>query len=260
MKTYDENYLFWPKLKYQENLESNNISKIPKIIHQLWLGNKEPPMNLIQSWKRLNPSWKHILWTEDRLKYWNFINKKQIDDMEELNGKCDIIRYEILYNLGGFFIDCDTICLKPLDSKLFNYECMSVFENEKQRGGLVACGFMATEPKCKLIKHCMDELKISKSPAWWYLGPAYFTHIIKKYNYPIKLFPSWYFIPRHYTGEVYQGKDTIYCDHLWGSTFKTYDYINEIDSSLIDKLRTQQFDKIKKKMNLCRRSNILNYM
>lgn len=255
MKEYDPNFLSWPII----DLKSKSGS-IPKIIHQLWIG-PNAPLNLIKTWKNKNPSWTHILWTEEKLKNWKFKNQKQIDEMKELNGKCDIMRYEILYQMGGFFVDADTIALKPLPKKLFQYNCMSVFENEHNRGGLVACGFMAAEPKCELLKYCIDELTTSMGPAWWTVGPAYFTEIIQKYEYPIKILPSHNFIPQHYTGWRYSENEDVYCDHLWGVThplgyerFKS----TKTNSDLIDELKIQRRQKLLQSGNNCRRLSILN--
>ena len=40
--------------------------------------------------------------------------------MEEINGKADIIRWEILYEYGGVFVDADSICIEPIDDHLIN--------------------------------------------------------------------------------------------------------------------------------------------
>lgn len=216
MINYDPKYLYWPKFE----TKAKKISKkLPKIIHQMWIGGN-PPMNLIETWKNRNPDWTHILWTEENLKQWTFKNQDKIESMSELNGKCDIMRYEILHRMGGFFADADTVCLNSLDDEIFQYDCTSVFECEKHRGGLVACGFMSAQPNCKLLELCINELEKAKSPAWWYVGPAFFTHMIKKHKYPIQIHPSYYFIPRHYTGTFYTGSEKVYCDHLWGVTYK----------------------------------------
>lgn len=252
MPSYDPNYLFWPI--FQPKIQSSSM--IPKIIHQLWLG-PNPPTNLMETWKKLNPDWAYILWTEENLKNWAFKNKKYIDEMIEPNGKCDIMRYEILYHMGGFFIDADTICIQPLDDRLFQYECISVFESEKHRGGLIACGFMAARPGCKLLKLCIENLAAANSPAWWYVGPAYFTHIVQKYKYPIKIHPSHYFIPKHYEGKMYTGDDAVFCDHLWGNTFGDYERFTHIQPLKIQEPKSRQHQpKIPGNRTLCRRLGI----
>ena len=34
----------------------------------------------------------------------------------------------------------------------------------------------------------------------------------------MNVYPSHYFIPRHYTGLQYEGNDKIYAEQYWGST------------------------------------------
>src|SRR3989337_1458592 len=106
---------------------------IPKIIHQLWIGLKQPPVILMDTWKRLNPEWDYIFWDEKTLGHHfnnGLQNQKQYDEMEELCGKCDIARVEILNAFGGFFIDADSVCLHPLDDYLLVNDSFSCYENE----------------------------------------------------------------------------------------------------------------------------------
>ena len=42
--------------------------RIPKIIHQMWIGPHEMPKDMIQTWIDKNPDWEHILWTEEEIK------------------------------------------------------------------------------------------------------------------------------------------------------------------------------------------------
>ena len=198
---------------------------IPKIIHQLWVGPRPRPQRLLDTWKNAHPDWEYVLWTEENLKDFRFKNQKQIDAMPEWNGKADIMRYEILDRFGGVFMDADSECLNPLDPFFLNNDSFSVYENEKQRGGLIACGIMGAVPNCLLMKLCVDELsKIEvKSPAWWYCGPVFFTWVIQTHNYPIHVYPSHYFLPNHYTGECYAGTDKIYALHKWGTTTNNYE-------------------------------------
>ena len=255
LKNYNPEQLFWPMIESKPK----HSQMIPKIIHQMWLGD-DPPMNLIETWQNMNPDWHHILWTEKKLKQWKFRNQDKIDLMVEPNGRCDIMRYEILHRMGGFFVDADTACIQPLDDELFNYDCVSVFEGEAQRGGLIACGFMAAQPGCKLMQFCIEEMEKVASPAWWYVGPAYFTHIVQKYEYPIKIYPSYYFIPKHYLGPMYKGRGPVYCDHFWGVTHKEgYERFKKliIEPTQAEKLKAQPYLPGLQIRGTCRRKGIL---
>ena len=40
------------------------------------------------------------------------------DEIEEIVGKVDIMRWELLYRYGGIFIDADSICIESIDDVL----------------------------------------------------------------------------------------------------------------------------------------------
>lgn len=211
---------------------------IPKIIHQMWIGDRTPPEQEMYSWKKSNPAWKYILWNEEKLSQHfpnGLLNQEQYENMPELNGKCDIAKYEILHKFGGVFFDADSICLRPLDDELLDNDSFSCYENESLRGGLIASGFLGTTKKNDLMNELskrIHKLNVkkkwweSKTSAWKKVGPRFFTSVVNDLNYTdLKIYPSYYFIPKHYTGKQYTGPFKPYCDHLWGSTPKSgYEY------------------------------------
>ena len=80
---------------------------IPKIIHQIWIGNNnKPPIKLMNSWKQKHPDFEYIFWTEDEIIKRKLILQcqKKYDIINEIVGKVDILRLEILYNYGGIYI------------------------------------------------------------------------------------------------------------------------------------------------------------
>lgn len=181
MIDYDPKYVwpvFRPKTTYQPVM--------PKIIHQIWLGDNAPT-DLINVWKEKHPLWTHILWTENNLKKWKFHNQDKLDLMPEPSGKCDIIRYEILYHMGGVIIDANFPCIEPISENLIQYDCTSILDDES---GLLSANFLASQPRCELMRLCIEEMQKVASPAWWYVGSAYLTYTAQKHNYPIKVFPE----------------------------------------------------------------------
>ena len=203
---------------------------IPKILHQFWIGDKPAPISLINTWKDRHPDWTHIFWNEEKLAKefpHGLVNQKQYDIMPELNGKCDIARYEILYRYGGFFIDADTVCINPIDIHLLQNDSFSCYENEFERGSLIAAGYLATTKHNELMKHLISDLGnltekdllIGDVTAWITVGPDFLTRTVHKYGYNnLCVYPSHYFIPKHYTGREYLGPGKVYCTQHWGST------------------------------------------
>lgn len=211
---------------------------IPKIIHQLWIGDNPAPLTFMNTWKEKNPDFEYIHWNEKEIE-----NRKlrlecvdRIAEMEEINGKADIIRWEILYEYGGVFLDADSICIEQIDDILMSAEYFAGWEHEKLRPGLIATGTMGFPPKHPLIKEAIEWIKQNcvsvrktQKRAWITVGPGLLTRIYntKKYK-KMTIFPSYSFLPIHCTGEEYKGHGKIYAYQEWGSTKQNYDIMNSI--------------------------------
>jgi GT2 family glycosyltransferase len=212
---------------------------IPKIIHQLWIGTKPAPINLMNTWKNKNPDFEYIFWNEDEILKRNVVFKCQekIDDIEEINGKADIMRWEILYEYGGIFIDADSICIEPIGQELLNKECFSGWEQEEIRTGLIATGTMGFPKEHPLVEKAIEwilnnEVSQNKSSmfAWQSVGPGLLTRMYNTGEFnDLHIFPSYYFLPIHYTGIEYTGHQKVYAYQEWGSTKKNYDIMNDMD-------------------------------
>jgi len=214
--------------------------KIPKIIHQLWIGDKPPPSTMMKTWKDKHPDFEYILWNEDEFARRNFVSNcsEQIELIREINGKADIYRWEILYQYGGIFVDADSICIESLDPDIFLTKTgFAAFENEIERGNLIATvgmGFVPQHPLCgDIIKwiHTSSEATtyISNFKAWYSVGPALITRFLETGKYPdFTVFPSHFFLPHHFTGATYDGHKRVYAYQEWGTTKNNYDIINTI--------------------------------
>lgn len=200
-------------------------NKIPKIIHQIWFGDvKKRPSEMMKTWQEKNPTWEYKIWTENNI--FELKNKKQYELATEYSGKADIARYEILYNHGGFYIDADSVCLKPLEDWLLDNDSFACYESETVVPGLIANGYLASCQHNVLMKLLMDEISkvTSFTPAWMTTGPLLLTNSVRKYSYnSLKIYPSHYFIPKHCRGTTrYSGSDHVFAEQYWGSSFNLY--------------------------------------
>ena len=151
--------------------------------------------------------------------------------MKEWCGKADIMRYEILHHHGGFFIDADAICLRPLGNELLNNDSFCCYENEILRPGLLANGYLGASEGNTLMDELVKEIaqrNMSSGMAWQVTGPQLLTDIVARLYYQnLHVYPSGLFIPRHYTG--YPGlncKKKPYAAQQWGSTLNAYSPIS----------------------------------
>lgn len=236
---------------------------IPKILHQIWIGPLSPPTKMMNTWKDKNPEFEYIFWneTEIDLRNMTFRCQKQIDDMPEYNGKADIMRWEILNKYGGYFVDADSICIESFDDYFINRLGFATFENETVRKGLIATGtmgFISNHHLCEDIIEwilCEDAVEILKQArAWAAVGPGLLTRFLQTGKYPdFTVYPSYCFLPIHFTGNYYSGHKKVYAYQAWGTANDSYNKMDNIElpthlrepkfwvSVLIPSYNTKQF-------------------
>lgn len=106
----------------------------PKIIHQIWYqGVDKIPQNLQNNSNKiinLHKNWKYMIWDNNSIKKY-FKNNHRIlttyNKLKYLHQKVDFMKYCILYNFGGVYMDMDINALKSLDQlvkQYENYECI----------------------------------------------------------------------------------------------------------------------------------------
>jgi len=209
---------------------------IPKIIHQLWIGPKPCPINLMNTWKDKHPDYEYILWTESEIEKRGitFVCSRQIEMIHEINGKADIMRWELLYKYGGVFVDADSICIEPLDDFFMKKKAFATYENENVRAGLIATGTMGFIPQYPLCRDIINWINsddstdnIKKFRAWYSVGPALLTRYLDSGKYrDFSVFPSHCFLPNHFTGLKYEGHKKVYAHQEWGTANQSYDTMN----------------------------------
>ena len=177
----------------------------------------------------MNPSWEYRLWTEANLPR-DFINQHHIESMARNQpdyseaGQADIMRYELLYRYGGFFVDADSEFVNPLEDFMTRNDSFCCYESEVYRGDLLANGYLAASAQNELMQILIQALKnkptvVDQLP-WIATGPLFFTQTVERFRYSrLKIYPSHYFIPRHFSNtKMYNGPGKIYCIQHWGST------------------------------------------
>jgi len=215
--------------------------RIPKIIHQIWIGSEVPPQfkKIMETWKKIHPDWTYKLWTDEDIENFPFINRKAFDDSGNNKGlKSDIWRLEILYQYGGLYADTDFESIKPQD---ILHHCHDFY---------IGCLYdaiqnstFASKPKHPILLNCLKALKktkiTSKCDALRTTGSYFLTKIVLKYihSHPtdnkICVYPISFFYPfpgrlRHnyWQGKIprevlesYFTKET-FSVHLWATSWQ----------------------------------------
>ena len=151
-----------------------------------------------------------------------------------MEGVADVMRYEILFRHGGFYADCDSVSLRPLDDWMLATPLFAVWESEKHAPGLVANGFIGAVPGHPVLAEMIEQIRKQKNPLrlprrwlpwakrvepWKSTGPVLFTRVIQSYAPDlVTIMPSAMFLPRHFQETTEQVSDVIYARHFWMST------------------------------------------
>jgi mannosyltransferase OCH1-like enzyme len=206
---------------------------IPKKLHIVWVGDKSKrPDNCIDTWRTHNPDWEIKVWENEDLANTQWRNAKHMKYMagRELNGVADLMRYEILYNHGGFAVDADSVCVEPLPDWLLETTEFTCWENEIARPGLLAAGYLAAEKSSPFIGQIIEDIHaddIYGKPAWQSTGPLRLTKVWNSYQYVnLTIYPSHFFIPEHFTGIKYTGSGQVFAKQFWASTKNVYDTLH----------------------------------
>jgi inositol phosphorylceramide mannosyltransferase catalytic subunit len=214
--------------------------KVPKIIHQLWIGEKPIPINALNSVKNMNYDFEYMFWCERTISEKLDIPanyQRKIDGHEEIWGKADLYRWFILEKYGGVFVDADMVSIEPLDDFLLSKGFFS-WENETARKNLCATSLQGYPPNHiipqRAMKWILENNIISQEtgiPSWQLVGPGLLSRIY--HTLPnkdiVNVFPHYFFLPDHHTGSKYYGHGKVYMTHEWGSTHNTYNEINTMN-------------------------------
>lgn len=209
-----------------------NISIEKKMSH-IWIGPKPAPLKWMYTWRDKHPDWEYSIFTDTMLKNRRWKNQHLIDAYYQARlwpGVSDLIRYELLYENGGFIAEADMICFENIEELLQSPEdhAYTCFENEVYRGNNVQ-PIMAANPGNEFVKHIIDTLhqlkpeQLNPEP-FRSTGNAFLAQHIPTWRNKLTIWPSHYFIPQFYLEESkrYDGPDKIYADHYWGSTGHFY--------------------------------------
>ena len=97
---------------------------IPKVIHYCWFGRGEKPelvIKCLKSWKEFCPDYQIIEWNEDNYDIASApLFVRQALEAKKWAFATDYIRYQLVYEHGGIYLDTDVEVVRCLDSFLSN--------------------------------------------------------------------------------------------------------------------------------------------
>lgn len=207
-------------------------TKIPKIIHQIWLGSPFPEKYRAfqESWKVQHPDWEYRLWTDKELAHFPMHNRDLFEASRNYGEKSDIARYEILYKMGGLYVDTDYECLQPLDILHHAYDFFIGIQPFDTNCVQLGIGLIGARPGHPLLGSCLENLKrncMQQQQIIIRTGPLYFTQIFElvapRLQDATVAFPASFFYPRAYYQSA-EDKDDWLCPesfavHHWEASW-----------------------------------------
>jgi len=210
----------WNLLKYlytKALARPGTEMRIPKIIHQIWLGGPLPEkyLSLQKSWQKFHPDWEYRLWTDADLDDFPFMHRERFMQAVNKGEQSDILRYEILFRYGGLYVDTDFECLRSFDvlHQVCDLYCgleAKFPEHKSPAIGNALIGSVAGHP---ILKQCLEEIALHVTEAdptliQTYTGPACFCkafmQLCTQGNYRNVAFPftTFYPLPSAFREEV----------------------------------------------------------
>ncbi len=185
-------------------------TRIPKIIHQIWLGSPFPEKyrRIQKTWTDRHLDWEYKLWTDKDVAAFGLRNQALYDRAVNWGQKSDIFRYEILDRFGGLYIDTDFECVQPFDilHALFDFYTGIMWDKPNGPGDkpIIANGLIGSVPGHPILKLCIEKLHFETGDHDNYgiqssTGPFFFTEIVlsqfKERAFKNAVFPAAYFYP-----------------------------------------------------------------
>lgn len=89
---------------------------IPKLLHQIWIGPKEPPCLRLDTFRidyiSKYPDWTYHLLTEDEVSRLSLMNRDIYEEEHMWQCKADILRLEVLWQHAGLYMSADMISVE----------------------------------------------------------------------------------------------------------------------------------------------------
>jgi mannosyltransferase OCH1-like enzyme len=114
---------------------------IPRIIHRIWLGPEPMPAQFEhygETWRAHNPGWEMRLWTDDRLS--TLRRPLALDRARRPGERANVLRYELLRELGGVYVDTDVECLRSIEPLLEGVRAFAGYERPGEVGNAILGG------------------------------------------------------------------------------------------------------------------------
>lgn len=227
---------------------------IPRLIHFIWIdkhlngsvGIPHYDRNNIEEWKAMNPDFEIIIWNTELVNERFPEVAKILKTLPSVAWVSDLLRYKIMYEYGGLYIDTDIRPIKPVHELLQRYKKSGFLVCERPRTNVVdmteQCKYicnavMFSKPKNIVMLAMFDDgisktrkaildFSTNKTSSLTYkakiYGPGLVTGILKRNQYAtVTILGSVTFFPCDWTArskciyEHFKDQSNTYAMHEW---------------------------------------------
>ena len=170
------------------------VSVIPKIFHQVWLGPNPMPDEYLRyrdTWAQHHPEWEFRLWSEQNLPV-TLQREEARDRLRVPAERADMLRLEVLLESGGVYIDTDMECLRSIEELIADVD-LFVADSKPGHANNAVIGALPGHPFLALaLRECRPRefAGYDKAAA----GPWLIDRLVRE-NPGIKVFEPWVFYP-----------------------------------------------------------------
>jgi mannosyltransferase OCH1-like enzyme len=158
---------------------------IPKIIWQThnYLYDEMPDhvKKCMKTWIHLNPGWEHRYVNHTEREDFVKSRSKQLYDLYLISrpqAQSDIWRLLALYEYGGVYCDMDSVCIKPLDYLLQNYNNQEFISVKPYPDGRINIANFAVPEKSKIMSDIIKTTTTDKLESLdWHVWNSFNKHI-----------------------------------------------------------------------------------
>lgn len=153
-------------------------------------------------------------------------NKIFKDSSGGFSGFSNWFRYQLLYDIGGWWVDMDSVCMNFFD--IPEKYCFSS-ERDQEQNVIINCGFIKAIPKADFLVEILEYISSCdhSNVKWGQFGPRLFNTVIQTYdskNYvkpPEAFCPiNWYDMPQLVQEKEFLFDNQTFAIHLWNDIWR----------------------------------------
>lgn len=186
-------------------------------------------------WRELHPGWSYCLWDEQTITGVPLVNRWVYDEAgwiapgSEGQLRADVVRYEVLRQMGGVYIDTDMEPLRSIEPLLERCDaqgltCFAGWEHPQKWINNAVFGCVSEHPLlCALVDGLAANVRAKAAPGVRpnvLSGPQFLTHTFngdRELQRNVVIYPRHYFYPYNWN-ELHRSRESFpdsYAVHHW---------------------------------------------